>query len=505
MNTLWQGFEAIAAERGGAPALIQGERVVGFGELGRMARGTAAALAARGLRPGGRCLIWSRNSAELAAAMLATWRQGGVVTLVNDQAPPTHFTHAARVTQPDLALVEEDLLPQADAAGAPVLPLAEVSGRGLALPAPNWSHAEEPASVFFTSGSTGLPKGVTQSQANLLSGCRRVASYLGLRRDDVILCPIPWAFDYGFGQLLSTLMLGVTQVIPEARNPFVLCNAIARHKPTVLAGLPSIFALLTRGLSPIRETDMHSVRLVTNTGGKIAPSVFADICDIFGHCRISLNYGMTETYRSAGLPPELARQHPESVGFAYPGVAIAVLREDGTEAAPGEVGEVVHRGAGAFLGYWGAPEATSAVRRPDPLWTHAGVAAPMAVFSGDLGWKDERGLLYVKGRKDRLIKSMGVRVSPDEVENLLRASGLVRDVAVVGLPNDIAGELVGAAVIPQDGAPDPLRSLKAFARERMSDAMMPRVWKVLDAFPLTPNGKPDFAGIRSLLEKGAPQ
>lgn len=499
---LWRQFEAVARREADRPALICGERQVTYAQLHDLALTTSGALAGRGLGPGGRCLVYAGNSIELAAAILGAWRLGGIIVLVNDEAPVSHFAHAAGVTMPDVAIAEARTREQASATvPCPVLVLPLEPVEAVAAPAPA-VHDLEPASILFTSGSSGPPKGVTQSHANLLAGCRMVADHLGLRADDRILCPIPWAFDYGYGQLLSTLLLGVTQVLPEARNPFGVCSAIEAHRPTILAGLASLFALLVRGVSPIRETDLSSLRLVTNTGGKISPAIFAEMSQLFGHCEISLNYGMTETYRSAGLPTHLAASHPTSVGVAYPGVSIAIIREDGTEAGPGEVGEIVHRGTGVFLGYWGMPEATAKVRRPDPLWAHPEVDAPMVVFSGDLGWKDADGLLYIKGRRDRLIKSMGVRVSPDEIETIIRRSGLVQDVAVVGVPHEMIGEMVVAAITLSNGAEDPVRALKNFARNEMSQHMQPREYHVVEAFPLTPNGKPDFGRLQALLGGG---
>lgn len=495
---LWRQFEAVARHEADRPALILGERQLSYAQLHDLALSASGALAAQGLGPGGRCLVYAGNSLELAAAILGAWRLGGIIVLVNDEAPLSHFAHAAAITEPAVAIAEAKTLEAA--AGAVSCPVLALPLAGAATQPPAASiHDLEPASILFTSGSSGMPKGVTQSHANLLAGCRMVAEHLGLRPDDRIVCPIPWAFDYGYGQLLSTVLLGITQVLPEARNPFGICAAIETHRPTILAGLASLFALLIRGVSPIRETDLGSLRLVTNTGGKISPAIYAEMSEMFAHCEISLNYGMTETYRSAGLPAALAATHPTSVGVAYPGVSIAVIREDGTEAAPDEVGEIVHRGTGVFLGYWGLPEATAKVRRPDPLWAHEQVAAPMAVFSGDLGWKDADGLLYVKGRRDRLIKSMGVRVSPDEIETILRRSGLVQDVAVVGVPHEMIGEMVVAAITLADGVEDPVRALKIFARNEMSQHMQPREYRVVDAFPLTPNGKPDFGRLRVLL------
>jgi acyl-CoA synthetase (AMP-forming)/AMP-acid ligase II len=499
-TSLWRRFERIAERHADRPALFQGDRTVGFAELRRQATAAAGELARRGLGRGDRCLIWAANSPEMAAALLAAWRLGAIVALVNDEAPLSHLAHAAEVCAPRLAVVEER---NAQAAGevlpCPVLVLGASLAGAPEPPVLSGSADHEPASIFFTSGSTGAPKGVVQSPANLIAGAAMVARHLGLDAGDRILCPIPWSFDYGYGQLLSTVLLGVPLILPEARNPFAFCEAITAHKPTVFAGLPSIFALLIRGVSPLRQTDLRSLRLVTNTGGKIAPAIFADVLDLFGHCDISLNYGLTETYRTAGLPVELAAERPDSVGFAYPGVGVAVVREDGREAEPDEVGEIVHRGAGVFLGYWNAPEATARTRRPDPLWSHPGLTPPMAVFTGDLGWKDADGFLYVKGRRDRLIKSMGVRVSPDEIETLIRGADLVRDVAVVGVPHELMGEMVVAAITVPEGAPDPRPKLKAFARQAMSQHMQPREYRILEAFPLTPNGKTDFARLRAMF------
>ena len=497
---LWRIFDRVADARGDAPAIIQGDQTTSFTGLRRNAARYAASLVRLGVQPGDRCVVWSPNSPDLAAAILGTWLVGAIVALVNDEAPTTHLAHAASVTGLKVAIVDRKC---AEAAAktltCPLLMLGEADPEPMERPSRALCHDFEPASVFFTSGSTGLPKGVTQNHASLQAGCRMVAEHLGLKQDDRILCPIPWAFDYGYGQFLSTVLLGVTQILPAARNAFAFCEAIEAHKPTVFAGLPSIFGLLLRGVSPLRQTDLSSLRMITNTGGLIPPAIFADVQQLFGHCDISLNYGLTETYRSAGLPVSMAAVRPESVGFAYPGVMLSVLRDNGTEAEPGEIGLIIHRGAGAFMGYWGAAEATASTLRPDPLWRHPSVPAPNVVYTGDLGWKDDDGFLMIKGRRDRQIKSMGVRVSPDEVETLIRNQGLVREVAVVGLPHEILGEMVVAAVTLLRPEDKPLPELKAFARREMSQHMQPREYKILEEFPLTPNGKTDFIKLRAML------
>jgi acyl-coenzyme A synthetase/AMP-(fatty) acid ligase len=473
---------------------------VSFRELQSEAERFSRVMRARGLSRGDRCLVWARNSVELAACLLAVWRVGAIVALVDDEAPQAHVEHAARVTQPRLAVVQESHRSAAGGLDCDQIILDGTDCDAPDFPVPPGVFSAEPASIFFTSGSTGAPKGVTQSHANLLAGCRMVADNLGLRADDTILCPIPWAFDYGYGQLLSTVLLGVTQILPAGKTSINLCDAIERHRPTIFAGLPSIFALLFRGISSIRKTDLSSIRLITNTGGPISAAIFADVVSHFTNSQISLNYGMTETYRSAGLPVDLATEIPGSVGYAYPGVSLCILREDGTEAAPGEVGQIIHRGTGVFMGYWGDPEATARILQPDPFWTHSTLSPPMVVFTGDMGWKDEAGRLYIQGRRDRQIKSMGVRVGLDEVENLIRKSGLVREVAVTSSSHEILGEMVIATATFDGDEAAGLNQLKGFCRQELSQYMQPREYYVLPVLPLTPNKKTNYGELKTLIE-----
>jgi acyl-CoA synthetase (AMP-forming)/AMP-acid ligase II len=496
----WTRFLRTAVRRGGAPALIVGGRAAGFAMLRHLAVAQATAGPLAGVAPGERVLLWSRNSVAMAAAILATWARGAIPVLLAPQTAERHVAHAAATTDVARVLAEPALLDAARraATGRTIAVLeeeavpADASGQAAAEAA----HVGEPASILFTSGSSGLPKGVAQSHAALAEGCRSVAQVLGLRAEDRILCGVPWGFDYGWGQLLSTFFLGTTQILPSASDPLAVCEAITRDRPSVLAAVPSLLAGMLRGVSDIARAELSSLRLLTSTGSRIAPALFAETQARFGHAAISLNYGLTETYRSASLDPALARTHPDSVGRAIPGVALAVVDEAGRPVPPGTVGEVVHRGVGVFLGYWGDPEATARVRRPDPLWRHPGLPAPPAVFTGDLGAIGPDGLLRLAGRRDRQIKSMGVRVSPEEIEGILLGSDLLRDAAVIARPDETIGEVVVAVVVPTHPGEDPLPALKRRAREEMSPFMQPRAWHVVDTLPRTASGKVDYPVLR---------
>ena len=501
-TTLWHRFQTTATARGAAVALLHGERSVTFAELLGLAGGWAKKL---DLSPGDRVVVSGRNSIELAAAVPGIWAHGAIPVFVHAEAPDRHLFHALQQTTAAKALLDAARDLGDFAAGVAVLPMQAELSAHVTHQVPEQTGLA-PGSIVYTSGSTGAPKGVVQAAQTLASGVDRVAAAIGFRPDDSILCPIPFAFDYGWGQLLSLLLAGLPLVLPEPRSAIGLCAAISAHRPTILAGVPAVFADLLAGIAPIREIDRSSIRLITNTGSRIPAPVREGLIELFPKAALSLNYGLTETYRSATLPLSMADSHPSSVGFALHGSRLSVLRSDGTEAAAGEEGEIVHHGAGAFLGYWGDPVRTAEVLRPDPLWPEKDVpdpqaAAPMAVFTGDLGHKDEDGLLYIHGRRDRQMKSMGVRVSPDEIEKLLLESQALREVAVVARPNDMLGDLIVAVLCLPVGADQAttLKNIKRHARETMSPYMQPRDYVVMKDLPRNHNGKVDYPGLVKLV------
>ncbi|MGR3661220.1 MAG: class I adenylate-forming enzyme family protein [Paracoccaceae bacterium] len=490
--TCWTRFETIALAKGNALAVVHGSDQMTFAELLDNARDWARL----DVQPGGRVILCVDNCIAAIAAVAGIWRRGAIPVWVHSAAPVSHLEQAVAKTKARLILTDGAVY-------------GNCPSHGLAPPAlgklpslPRQSDAE-PASILFTSGATGPPKGVVQSANNLLSGAERVAAALGYTDTDSILCPIPFAFDYGWGQLLSLLLAGVPLVLPAPRNAFGLTEALSAHRPTVLAGVPAIFADLLSGLSPIREVDRTSIRLITNTGSRIPSTIWKELLELFPDSEVSLNYGLTETYRSALLPVRLAREMPDSVGYPLPGVDIAVIRQDGTRALPNEEGEIIHRGAGVALGYWGEPELTAQTMRPDPLWSHPDTARPNVVYTGDIGHLDEAGRLFIHGRRDRQLKSMGVRVSPDEIEELILQSGLIEATAVTSSPHEIIGDQICALIVlkAESDENETLKSLKRYARKTMSPYMQPRVWWVLDSLPRNPSGKVDYVRLKKMVSE----
>ena len=284
----------------------------------------------------------------------------------------------------------------------------------------------------------------------------------------------------------------------RASNPIGMCEAIERHRPTVLAGVPSVFTYLLRGVSPFRTTDLSSIATVTNTGGTIPAPILEELFALLPHARFFLNYGLTESYRTSCLDPSLAKERRASIGKPIPGVDVAIVREDGSIAGPNEVGEIVHRGDYLFLGYWNDPDATAHALKPDPLAPAGVPGPPRALYTGDLGYLDEHGFLFFAGRGDNQLKSMGVRVGPADVEDLLYRSGLVKEAAVVGRKHEMQGDEVCAFVVPVDGVDNAVFQLGQYARRAMSPYMVPRRFFVVSELPKTPNRKVDYPALRRL-------
>ncbi len=294
------------------------------------------------------------------------------------------------------------------------------------------------AAILYTSGSTGRPKGVMLSHANLVLGAISVAQYLKLTPDDVTLAVLPLSFDYGQNQLLSTWRAGGCVVPLDYLTPRDVIKACAKHHVTILAAVPPLWVQLVEQDWPV-EASANMARL-TNSGGALTPSLVKMLRSIFGRkTDIYAMYGLTEAFRSTYLDPALIDANPTSMGCAIPFAEIMVVAKDGSEAAPGEPGELVHAGPLVAQGYWQDTERTMQRYKPAPAWSQYG---GMAVWSGDTVRRDADGLLYFVGRDDAMIKTSGNRVSPTEIEEAAVESGLVAEACALGRKDDRLGEVI---------------------------------------------------------------
>ncbi|CEJ10625.1 Long-chain-fatty-acid--CoA ligase [bacterium YEK0313] len=483
-----------------AVALIDGGRSMSHGALRRQVAHAAGVLGGLGLERGDRVALVLPKSIEECWAIFAVSAAGGVFVPVNSLLQPAQIRHivadcGARIVLTSAALAErvgEALAGLADAAihlvdDARWQPASEPDGmRDVAI-------GEDLAAILYTSGSTGRPKGVMLSHRNLIAGTRIVRTYLGLSAADRILSVLPFSFDYGLNQLLTAMEQGASLVLLTFRFGDEIVTAIRDHGVTGLAGVPTIWAILTRATPSLARTPLPSLRYITNSGGAVPSQTVRLLRSRLPDTRIFLMYGLTEAFRSTFLPPEEIDRRPTSIGRAIPETEIFAVDAEGRRTKPGEPGILVHRGPTVSLGYWNRPDDTAEVLKPHPFIPGA-QGGETVCYSGDLVYEDEDGFFHFVGRRDAMIKSAGYRISPTEVEEVLMATGAFAQVAVVGLPDPFAGQKVHAVGVAKDEAADAEAVLKAAALQ-LPPYMVPRAIEWVSALPVTPNGKVDYRGL----------
>ncbi len=353
------------------------------------------------------------------------------------------------------------------------------------------------AAILYTSGSTGRPKGVMLSHANVIAGASIVSDYLGITESDRILGVLPFSFDAGLNQLTTAIQQGATCVVMKLLFAKEIVAALHKERITGLAGVPSLWNLLAQDSSTLKTSVPEHLRYITNTGGALPLNVLARLRDLLPGKQIFLMYGLTEAFRSTYLPPEELDRRPTSMGKAIPNTEIFVVNDEGRLCAPGETGELVHRGPTVSLGYWGHPELTDRVLRPNPL-RHPSLGDQEKVcYSGDLVRTDDDGFLHFVGRRDNMIKSSGFRISPNEVEAALCKTGELREAAVIGLPDPALGQAIKAYVVPHEGSScDDTDTLLAAAASLLPRHMLPKSVEVLSSLPKTSSGKIDYPELR---------
>jgi len=361
---------------------------------------------------------------------------------------------------------------------------------------PEQSISKDLAAILYTSGSTGKPKGVMLSHANVMAGSTIVSTYLGITSKERILAVLPFSFDAGMNQLMTAFQQGGTIVLINFVFAREVVQMLLKERITGLAGVPTLWSLLAQPSSTLQKQVLPDLRYITNTGGAMPQPVLKVLRQALPTTRIFLMYGLTEAFRSTYLPPEELDRRPTSMGKAIPDTEILVLNEHGQPCKPGEIGELVHRGPTVSLGYWNRPEDTARALRPNPLLPPEMGDGEKVCYSGDLVKMDEDGFLYFIGRRDTMIKSSGFRISPTEIEEVLFQTGKLRGEAVIGIPDDVLGQVIKAFVIAKDGTPIDTVALLAVCAEKMPRYMVPKFIEILTELPKTSSGKVDYPALR---------
>ena len=498
-------------------ALVHAGRRLTYAAVERQVTGLAAGLVTAGASRGDRIGIYLDASIPQVLSIFGVAKAGAVFVPVNGLLFPEQVTHIANdcgmkglITSADKlaalgAAVKEmaslEFIVVVDGEGPRDLPHAryrfeDLTGR----PAPGGKREagieKDLAAILYTSGSTGRPKGVMLSHAQVMAGASIVSTYLEITGMDRILAVLPFTFDAGLSQLMTAFQQGGTCVLINFVFAREIVETLVKERITGLAGVPTLWSLLAQPSSSLHKRELPHLRYITNTGGAMPQPVLAVLRKLLPGTRVFLMYGLTEAFRSTYLPPEELDRRPTSMGKAIPDTEILVINEDGKPCAPGEVGELVHRGPTVSMGYWGQPELTAKVLRPHPFLPPELGDVERVCYSGDYVKTDDEGFLYFVGRRDTMIKSSGFRISPTEVEEVLFRSGLLKGVAVIGLPDEVLGQTIKAFVVSREASAVASEDLLAFCAGNMPKHMVPKAIEVLDELPKTTSGKVDYPALR---------
>ncbi|WP_171020148.1 class I adenylate-forming enzyme family protein [Hydrogenophaga sp. 2FB] len=490
-------FEARCREQPGHTAVVAGERRVGYCELASQARGISEALQDAGIGPGERVVLLLDSGIDYVAALHAVWRLGAVVVPLGPQTKAPKLAHVladtgarALLTQAMLSPVWTAALGQLGDSRIAVWALGAAPPPAQAWPRPATSATpltgpgspNDLATLLYTSGTTGVPKGVMLSHANMLAAWRSVQAYLHWRPDDVIGLALPPTFSYGLYHVVMGLGLGATLVLENsAAFPVRLLQRLAAERITVFPGVPTLWAsLLALDLS---AHDLSALRLITNAAAALPAAHVAQLRQRLPRARLLLMYGLTECMRASYLPHEEIDARPDSVGRGLPFQEHWLEDEAGQRLPHGSTGELVVRGAHVSAGYWNAPSGQPSRLTPGPR------AGENTLRTGDVFRSDADGWLTCVGRTDDMFKSRGEKVYPLEVEHAICELPGVREAAVAGTPDDRMGHAVKAFVRLRDGAVLSEREVIRHCLARLDSWMAPKTVAFVDELPLTESGK----------------
>jgi acyl-CoA synthetase (AMP-forming)/AMP-acid ligase II len=453
---------------------------ISYGELWERSLRVAGGLRAAGVQHGDRVAIRLGNGIDWVLAFFGTLLAGGVVVPVNTRFAEEEVAYVIDDSGAAYTFMPDAPLPDGD----PVEPAAP--------------DAQDLAAIFYTSGTTGFPKGAMTSHGNFLTNSENALRCNPIDRAEgpeiSTLVSVPLFHVTGCNsQLIPLIQLGGrVEILSGPLDLDGFFNAVGEHGVNQLVSVPAIYHAVVNH-PRFAELDVSRVRWISYGGAPIAETLVQRIKESFPNARVGNGFGLTETSSlTSFLPHEEAEQHADSVGFAMPVVDIAIDHEADDGEAAG-VGELLVRAPNVVQGYWRKEKETAETFRDG--WLH----------TGDLARIDDDGLLYIVDRLKDMINRGGENVYSIEVENALAGAPGVGEAAVVAVPDDMMGEKVGAVIVPAAGAELDVAAVIAYCREHLADFKVPQYVSVRsEPLPRNPGGKILKRNLREQADWGAP-
>jgi len=480
------------------------DRMQSYGETFARAQRVAAAIVDAGVRPADRVLLFMGNSRELVELYIGCSLAGVVAVPVNtlttarelisvaaDCAPTAVFVQHQFLYRITPEFLAHDLRLKVVTQGTPgdwqeyETMLARVRPLARAI----CDDPEDAGIMIYSSGTTGKPKGILLRQRGVTEDARMTNLVLRVRIDDILLTMLPLFSSFGFCfDFLLAAHAGARTVILPKFDPAAVADLVERHRVTVLIGVPTMFA---RVFDPenLGKWDMSSLRLTDVGGGPVSDRLKQDIRHVHGIEMVE-GYGLTEISPVASIGIPFGVHKVGSCGPPLPGVELRVVDENDREVPPNTPGELCLRSATLMIGYWNKPELTAQAMRGG--WLH----------TGDIGVVDEDGEIHVLDRLKDMIISSGNNIYPKEVENALCEHNAVQSAAVIGIPDEIRGELVHAFVVLKTGEDVSEHELIVHCAGVIGRHKLPRAITFVDGLPLTASGKIQRFQLREMAKQG---
>ena len=350
------------------------------------------------------------------------------------------------------------------------------------------------AAIIYTTGSTGFPKGVMMTHQSMVFASWSLIEYLRLSEDERILLVLPLAFDYGLYQLFMSVTAGATLIVEQSFTfTATIYKQIEKYRPTVFPGVPTVFAMMIAS-NKKDKLKFDSIRKITNTAAALPAEYIPELKQIFPNALIFKMYGLTECKRVCYLEPELIDLKPDSVGKAIPGTEVFLLSPEG-DPVPAEERGILHiRGPHVMAGYWNNETLSMEMLKQGKL------PGERILCSNDWFKMDADGCLYFLGRNDDIIKTRGEKVSPVEIENAIYKLGPVKEVAVIGIPDEILGESIVAFITTHNNFQLDAQEVLKECMSRLEAFMVPREIRYMDEMPKNSNGKIDKMKLKLLIK-----
>ena len=492
-HTVASAFLDAVTRYGASPALVDQDRTWTYAELGRLTLAVTEFIGSMSLQRGDRIALVLQNSAEYVATYFATQLTGCAVVALNTQEPAPVLSGLVAHCNASLLFVDSKfkdlnrLKELLDANGPQVVEIGSDSATWQEITAmasgDSQGHLaeakdEDLASIIYTSGTTGNPKGVMLSHRNLFANTESILDYIDIGPDDRTFNVLPFYYSFGNSVLLTHLSVGASVILQNnIAFPHAVMKRMGDERATGFYGVPTTFTLLFE-TERIEASDLISLRYIAQAGGPMSVDKQQQLARDLPHVRIIVMYGQTEaTARLTYLDPDRLHDKFGSAGKAIPGVELRIGHSKNEVHSADNPGEICARGDNIMKGYWKNAAATSEVIKDGWLLT------------GDLGYFDSEGFLYITGRASDMIKTGANRVSPAEVEDVIARLEQVSEVGAYPVDDDVLGQAIAVSIVTTEGAELDAKTIQRFCLGEMSPYKVPKYIRFVSELPKTASGK----------------